>query len=247
MSSFVKVAVVRLAYHSVFFLSRDRNAASVAMNWASLRWERTAFMLGFRALPPFLIISGGGVSTTTLGKHLRQFASVNSPADSDGLKHMQRIPRRWARSSKVLFLWGEPSRQVQSIQRRGWLRIQLSKLQGFSGVFVKESDLPERLEVAIRKQAQNMARLQPEVMLLRYPEFFTQSHEVADFLGISDARFLETWPEYTAPKFGPPEGSSELADSSQAGVASGKIVDSLVPWSETPHAPPEAGSSPQRD
>ena len=199
MFSFVKLAFVELAYWSVRSSSRNPDAARAAKNWASLTWERTAFRLGFRALPPFLIISGGGVATTTLSKHLRQFVSVNSPADSDGLKHMQRIPRRWARSSKVLFLWGEPSGQVQSIQRRGFLRIQLSKLQGFSGFFVKESDLPERLEAAIRKQAQNMARLQPEVMLLTYPEFFTQGHEVANFLGISDARFLETWPEYTAP------------------------------------------------
>ncbi len=247
MSSFVKVAVVRLAYHSVFFLSRDGDAASVAMNWASLRWERTGFRLGFRRLPTVLIISGGGVATTTLTRHLEQFVSVNSHADSDGLKHMQRIPRRWARSSRVLFLSGEPSRQVESIQRRRWLRIQLSKLQGFSGLFVKESDLPERLEAAIRKQAQNMTRLQSLVMSLKYPEFFTQGHEVADFLRISDPRFLQSWPEYTAPKSDRAEGSSELVDSSQAGVASGKIVDGLVPLNGTPHAPPDAGSSPQRD
>jgi|GEM_PF-5346082 len=242
-----KRAFVALAYRSVFSLSRDPNVANAAKNWASLTWERTAFRLGFRGLPTVLIISGGGVATTTLAKHIEQFVSVNCPVDRDGLKHMQRIPRRWARSSRVLFLWGEPSRQVQSIQSRGWLRIQLSKMQGFSGLFVKESDLPERLEAAIRKQAQNMTRLQSLVMSLKYPEFFTQGHEVADFLRISDPRFLQSWPEYTAPKSDRAEGSSELVDSSQAGVASGKIVDGLVPLNGTPHAPPDAGSSPQRD
>ena len=53
-------------------------------------------------LPKVLVISTGGVATTTLIKYLKLFSNVNCENDSDGLKHLIKPPEVDYKKTKII-------------------------------------------------------------------------------------------------------------------------------------------------
>ncbi len=89
---------------------------------------RKLFPIVLYSSPEVIVCSLGGVGTTFVMRHIRQFSDTNDPFDVDGLKHLPRPPRFLARRPKVVFVSGDARDSMNSIERRGWIPIQAAKL-----------------------------------------------------------------------------------------------------------------------
>merc|ERR1740130_2240955 len=77
--------------------------------------------------PKLLIISAGGIGTTTAISEFHKIPELeaNCPSDSDGLKHLpyNRLVADHAKQltdvTRILYLWGNPMHAVASLYRRG--------------------------------------------------------------------------------------------------------------------------------
>ncbi len=83
----------------------------------------------------FLVISPGGVASTTLLEYFARFGHTNDPYDSDSLKHCPIAKIADNQATKTLFIYGNPTAIYQSIRRRGWVDIQGAKLGGVITAF----------------------------------------------------------------------------------------------------------------
>ena len=53
-----------------------------------------------------LIVSTGGVATTTLIKYLKLYKKVNDENDSDGYKHLSKYPIMEKKNLKIIYIYG---------------------------------------------------------------------------------------------------------------------------------------------
>ena len=67
-----------------------------------------------------LVVSPGGVATTTLMEHISKFTKCNDPHDADGFKHLPSVTFRKARKPKIIFITGCIDDIERSLTRRGW-------------------------------------------------------------------------------------------------------------------------------
>lgn len=161
------------------------------------RLVRYLMKVGVVPVPGITVISGGGVATTTLLHHVSRFALTNSPEDSDGLKHLPKPFGRLLQQSKILYVSGDHDDGLESLERRGILRTQLIKFIGARGLFVPKEDLRSATLNELRLQEQVFGKFRVATILhLRYPEFFDQASEIAEFLGQNDPAFIEEFPEF---------------------------------------------------
>ena len=85
--------------------------------------------------PKLLIISAGGIGTTTAISEFHKIPELeaNCPSDSDGLKHLpyNRLVADHAKQltdvTRILYLWGNPMHAVASLYRRGYQVTQATK------------------------------------------------------------------------------------------------------------------------
>jgi hypothetical protein len=149
-------------------------------------------------LPDLLIVSPGGVASTTLIKHISKYKSTNCSNDRDDLKHLPHPPKWLGDVNKVIFVTGNPDKIVRSIKRRGWIRKQGAKL-GSIGAAVLPSPLNLRLfERAIRRQMSFWETWcienKGKSLLMSYDELWNSLNALAAFCEISDASFLDSFP-----------------------------------------------------
>jgi hypothetical protein len=144
-----------------------------------------------------MVVSGGGVSTTMLMRHLSGYVQVNSPDDQDGVKHSRKFPK-WAAKSRVIFIRGAHGPQVSSLLRRGIGRIQLFKLRGFAALFTLPRNVPAALTRAMARQAKEFSRHEGDsLLIIDYPDYFSNISVLADYLGLGDTDFEESFPKFT--------------------------------------------------
>ncbi|AVG24683.1 sulfotransferase [Pontimonas salivibrio] len=161
------------------------------------RLVRFLMNLGVFPVPAITVISGGGVATTTLLRHVSRFALTNSPSDRDGLKHLSKPFGRLLQQSKILYVSRNHDDQLKSLERRGIMRIQLIKFIGARGLFVPKENLRSATLNELRLQEQLFGKLRDATIFhLRYPECFNQASELAEFLGQNDPAFIEEFPEF---------------------------------------------------
>ena len=146
-----------------------------------------------RNLPELLVCSPGGVATTALMRHLRQYKSINNPGDSDGLKHMPRPPGDYV---KILFVAGDPEAVFVSLKRRGWVQAQSSKLGSLAGVVLRGQAQKIAFKRAVKMQLRrfDVSTKKKEILIVSYDELWERLHEIAEFAGIDDDRFIKDFP-----------------------------------------------------
>ena len=113
-------------------------------DWFTSKSGHRRFVL---AQPKLVVISVGGIGTTTMMKELAQVDGLEMNDDGDkevnvyhngtkgmsGMKHLPfgRLVDYWSdhllHAERVLYLWGDPLHAVQSLYRRGYQTIQASK------------------------------------------------------------------------------------------------------------------------
>jgi hypothetical protein len=146
-----------------------------------------------------LVISTGGVGTTFLIDYISRFIEVNQRDDSDFLKHMPRLDDLES-DQKIIFLKGDMDDAVNSIVRRGWVRIQASKLGNpFSLVHPAPQDL---LRTAMDEQSKfflSLAETSPDnVLVIEYNDIWDQAPRIANFLCIEKSDFVKDFPKRKA-------------------------------------------------
>lgn len=162
----------------------------------------------FRSYPELIVVSGGGNGTTQLIRHLSQYRETNAAGDGDGLKHSLEPPHRALRAgSRVIFIRGEISRQISSLERRGTLRFQAFKLDGIRTILCKASGLKPRLTYLIARQSDLFLALRNQnVLILEYPDYFHDPERIAKWAGIDDPQFVTDFPPYRPPHSPLPRG-----------------------------------------
>ena len=143
-----------------------------------------------------LVVSTGGVGTTTLIEHLSKFVTVNDPDDIDGLKHS---PLPNLQATRTIYLYGDIRRSTQSLRRRGYEERTLAKLGAPFAILIPDRIRPDFfLKLAARGQIRRFIRASKKdafrFLVLTYEELFESAEEIAAFLKISDDTFVAEFP-----------------------------------------------------
>jgi hypothetical protein len=178
-----------------------------------LRWGRLAIALvrrriSLRPCPRVVVCSPGGVATTTLMTHMATFESLNSRGDTDGLKHLPRLPS-WLIRDRPQIIYvsaGSAAASIASLRRRKLDRVQALKLarsfpEFVTVLFSSKSHLKRILEILIEAQEQyfqNFSR-NAEVLIVQRAELFSSAERIAGFIGIDDPKFVDDFPRERTP------------------------------------------------
>ena len=148
------------------------------------------------SVPDNLVISPGGVGTTILIEHLTNYIAVNCPYDTDGLKHLPKLPARWRKNRKILFVTGDFEDTYNSMKRRGWLFAQSMKLGCVLCQFTDGDRQKEYNRRSVLKQRAAMEQLpDSSVLIIRYEDIWDKLEAIKDFFGIAAPDFVGTFPE----------------------------------------------------
>lgn len=158
-------------------------------------------VLAGKRWPSSMVISPGGVATTTLLEFLDWYQDTNLATDADGIKHLPYVPWRAIKSgSRVLYLTGPCEDSEASLRRRGLLLFQILKLfrMRYFREVLQSRDAREVLIRLCRKQASEYknASASERVMVLEYRELFTHQDKILQFFRISDPRAKDYFPNY---------------------------------------------------
>jgi hypothetical protein len=142
----------------------------------------------------FLVISPGGAGTTMLLKHLSRFASVQSPHDRDGWKHLPQVPS----GIKVLFLYSEPLASARSLRRRGMLFSQSAKLGCVVCAFLPSILVEKLIQRTMRAQIERYLHAEMKepgrILCIPYEQLWQRVVDISDFLGLEAKGFVEDFP-----------------------------------------------------
>ena len=147
-------------------------------------------------IPKTLIISPGGVGTTFLMEHVKQYRNLNCTGDTDWLKHLPFVPKHWITDPqrKILFVYDkDPNSPYLSLKRRNWLEINNFKI---SGRRMHEVDFAEFRKNYLRQlnNFKNISRRYPnQILLVEYDQLWDCKYEIADFLSV-DKEFGHSFP-----------------------------------------------------
>lgn len=141
------------------------------------------------------IVSPGGVATTMLLEHTATYAIVNDANDRDGVKHALRLQGGGKFPIKVLYVCPNDTAWISSLDRRGYLTAHAGQL-GAVGYFLKfqSSSRIDSLTKAAHRQLRYLEKDSEDVRVINPEDMWTQTHEIADFLGIQDPGFEREFP-----------------------------------------------------
>jgi hypothetical protein len=136
------------------------------------------------------------------------FESLNSRGDTDGLKHLPRLPS-WLIRDRPQIIYvsaGSAAASIASLRRRKLDRVQALKLarsfpEFVTVLFSSKSHLKRILEILIEAQEQyfqNFSR-NAEVLIVQRAELFSSAERIAGFIGIDDPKFVDDFPRERTP------------------------------------------------
>lgn len=143
-----------------------------------------------------LVVSPGGVASTALIEHLSKYVKVNQANDWDGLKHNLDT----ATNHKLIYVSSRNSDPVRSLDRRGFSRFQLCKIErDLSPLFLGQSQVILRLSEAISLMESEAIRLletkgEDKVLILSHQNLHKSANKIMDFLDIKSEDFLNRYP-----------------------------------------------------
>lgn len=174
-------------------LTQKLQDLAIAMKWKLIRPRLNA-----KQALDIVVVSPGGVGTTFLMEHLAKYKRLNGTYGGDWLKHMPRPPRldREADNVKFIFVYGDPDDIEASLRNRGWLNRQGAKLGSVSAVLLTGAAKSDAFKRAVRKQIRNWTKpLSAPVLQIQYAEIWSRLDEIAEFVGVADTDFIDTFPE----------------------------------------------------
>ena len=142
-----------------------------------------------------LVISPGGVASTSIMEHVQTFININDAGDRDGLKHRPKPSSRLDRDLPVLLVVGDSHQIVQSLERRGYLPHPAIRLGCWAYFIAPRRLRVERLCRAINRQKRTWSRRGESTLILEFDELWDRSSEIADLFGITNHGFLDDFPQ----------------------------------------------------
>jgi len=164
----------------------------------AIKWKLIRPRLKAERNLDIVVVSPGGVGTTFLMQHLAKYKRLNGTYGGDWLKHMPRPPRldRNADEVRFIFVYGDPDDIEASLRNRGWLNRQGAKLGSVSTVLLLGSAKSEAFKRAVRRQIRNWTQpFGSPVLRIQYEEIWSRLDEIAEFVGVADTDFIDTFPE----------------------------------------------------
>lgn len=145
-----------------------------------------------------LVMSPGGAGTTLLMTEIRNHRKINCIADTDGYKHLPFSSTKLAallKNKKVVYIYDDPLRVTQSIGRRGWLRIQGSKLQSTLCVVLPEGFQKKIFTKAVRRQILGFHSLKHDnLLLVKFDNLWNDLPIISKFLALDGKEFEIDFP-----------------------------------------------------
>ena len=142
-----------------------------------------------------LVVSYGGVGTTTIIDFLSGYIRTNSKGDEDGYKHLPLPPISFRKDVRFVYIFGDPVEAAVSLFRRGYQRRQSKMLQRWSGDF---SPIPTSMSIdEYLDQGVDLLRFQTHflnwhdrylscvpTLFLKYETLFEDAAILGEFLGL---------------------------------------------------------------
>jgi hypothetical protein len=147
-----------------------------------------------------LVVSPGGVATTTLMEFLEKFIVCNDPHDQDELKHLPSINTRKGKIPKVIFITGDDEDIERSLSRRGWF-FHHGALLG--NPLCELGIIPKRVRKlwvlkGIEEQKKfftNLEAHRSDILILNYEEIWNKKDVIAMHCNIKEPDFVLNFPK----------------------------------------------------
>lgn len=126
-------------------------------------------------------------------EQIAQYCHINDPYDRDGLKHLPRPTKEMFRDGfpKVLFISGDIDIISRSLLRRGWLRIQASRLACPSAVVLPPELSKQAFARCVERQRCDWnIPATGNILFVEFEEIWDRLQEIADHLGIANSGFV---------------------------------------------------------
>ena len=141
-----------------------------------------------------VVVSPGGVATTTIIKHFERFMQVNDAGNRDLLKHRIKPPSGPSRDVPALLITGETDEIIQSLERRDYLPHQAIRLGSPLYFLVPKFWREKVLARSINRQRRLWMRRYPNLLVLDYDEIWRNKEVIAQHFGIRDRKFIQQFP-----------------------------------------------------
>lgn len=140
-----------------------------------------------------LIVSTGGVATTTLINYLKLYKKVNDENDKDGLKHLNKFPFIFKKNLKILYIYGNYEKIYNSLKRRNIFQSQMVKLGCPLCYLLRGSIEKFFFKLCISKQIKEF-RSKKNVYVLKFENMWENKEELKKFLEIENNNFIKNFP-----------------------------------------------------
>ena len=140
-----------------------------------------------------IVVSTGGVATTTLINYLKLYKNLNDENDSDGYKHLNKFPFIENDDLKIIYVYGDYKKIYNSLKRRNIFQSQMVKL-GCPLCYLLSNKI-ERFffRFCINKQINNFKN-KKNVFILNFDNIWENKEEIKEFLQIEDSDFVKNFP-----------------------------------------------------
>ena len=140
-----------------------------------------------------LIVSTGGVATTTLISYLKLYKKVNDENDGDGYKHLNKFPLIFKENFKILYIYGNYEKIYNSLKRRNIFQSQMVKLGCPLCYLLRGSIERFFFKFCINKQIKQF-RSKKNVYVLKFENIWENKEELKKFLEIKNNDFIKNFP-----------------------------------------------------
>ena len=140
-----------------------------------------------------LIVSTGGVATTTLINYFKLYKKVNDENDKDGYKHLNKFPFIFKENLKILYIYGNYEKIYNSLKRRNIFQSQMVKLGCPLCYLLRGSIERFFFKFCINKQIKEF-RSKKNVYALKFENIWENKEELKRFLEIDNNDFVKNFP-----------------------------------------------------
>ena len=140
-----------------------------------------------------LVISPGGVATTTLIKYLKLYKKVNDVNDSDGFKHLSKYPIIEKKNLKIIYIYGSHEKIYNSLKRRNIFHTQLVKL-GCPLCYLFWGSIEKFFfKLCVNRQINNFKN-KKNVYVLYFDNIWNKKNDLKKYLKIDSDKFVKNFP-----------------------------------------------------
>ena len=140
-----------------------------------------------------LIVSPGGVATTTLINYLKLYKKVNDENDRDGYKHLNKFPFISKADLKILYIYGNYEKIYNSLKRRNIFQSQMVKLGCPLCYLFRGAVEKFFFKICIDKQIKEFKE-KKNVYALKFENLWENKEELKKFLEIENNDFIKNFP-----------------------------------------------------